>query len=50
MHEAFQTFDYISEHGNFGWVLRQAGEACVPRPPFPPFAPGAAGCHRLCRA
>ncbi|PSC71399.1 prostaglandin E synthase 2-like [Micractinium conductrix] len=23
MHEAFQTFDYLSEHGNFGWVPRQ---------------------------
>lgn len=22
--EAFQTFDYITEHGNFGWVQRQA--------------------------
>mgnify|MGYP001810616533 CR=1 FL=1 len=25
MHEAFQTFDYLSEHGNFGWVPRQGG-------------------------
>ncbi|KAL4420807.1 hypothetical protein ABPG75_010463 [Micractinium tetrahymenae] len=24
MHEAFQTFDYISENGNFGWVSREA--------------------------
>lgn len=22
--ESFQTFDYITEHGNFGWVQRQA--------------------------
>lgn len=22
--EAFQTFDYITEHGNFGWVQREA--------------------------
>lgn len=27
MHESFQTFDYISEAGNFGWVSREAG-AC----------------------
>ena len=26
MHEAFQTFDYIAEQGNFGWVSREAGE------------------------
>ena len=26
MHESFQTFDYISEQGNFGWVSREAGE------------------------
>ena len=25
MHEAFQTFDYISQAGNFGWVSREAG-------------------------
>lgn len=24
MHEAFQTFDYIAEQGNFGWVSREA--------------------------
>lgn len=24
--EAFQTFDYITEHGNFSWVNREAGE------------------------
>ncbi|KAL4857532.1 Prostaglandin E synthase 2 [Chlorella vulgaris] len=24
MHESFQTFDYISEAGNFGWVSREA--------------------------
>lgn len=26
MREAFQTFDYISERGNFGWASREAGE------------------------
>lgn len=25
MHESFQTFEYISEAGNFGWVSREAG-------------------------
>lgn len=24
MHESFQTFEYISEAGNFGWVSREA--------------------------
>ena len=32
MHEAFQTFDYISQAGNFGWVSREAG-AWQPAPP-----------------
>lgn len=26
MRESFQTFDYISQEGNFGWVSREAGE------------------------
>jgi hypothetical protein len=25
MGESLQTFDYISQNGNFGWVSREAG-------------------------
>ncbi|KAI7838862.1 hypothetical protein COHA_007363 [Chlorella ohadii] len=28
MREAFQTFDYISERGNFGWASREAARVC----------------------